>query len=243
MLRLYSSLHVPLLTLVLCGGLSLMATACEPIVDFSSTATQTTDSGGGDGILRPTQAVVRPKATVDVPADPLIQIRLLTNDSSKGWQLKKRQRKGIDAMQPCNQDDGLVLYESKRIDFEIGPIRCGLEDVKQTGFWQLTDRPSLLVSSGGENPYEVQLLELSTNRLVIAYTDEENEPVLESYETPVAQEPVESGPIVLTPTPTPTPRAQISPSSTTNSAESEPPGAEVSPSPAAPGSGAFKTGL
>ena len=83
--------------------------ACEPILDFSSTAPKNTDQSEADG-LQPTQSAVRPKAAVDVPKDPLLQILLLTNDSSKGWQLKKRQRKGADNLQLCNQDDGLVIF-------------------------------------------------------------------------------------------------------------------------------------
>ena len=242
MFKLRSPLQSMLL-LMTCISAILLLSACEPIVDFSSTA----DAGGNnteDGILRPSQAMVRPKNAVDVPADPLLQIRLLTNDSSKGWQLKKRQRKGVDTVQPCNQDDGLVIYASKRIDFEIGAIRCGIDDSKQTGTWQLTDRPIILVSSGGENPYEAQLLELSTNRMVISYVDEENEPVLESYETPVEQEPIEEGPIVLTPTPAPTPRTTATPTAEGSASEAAAsvPDAEPTAS-TAPGSGAFKTGL
>lgn len=242
MVQLYSRVQYSLLIMALVSGLSA-TTACEPIIDFSSTATTDTDTNENNGVSGPTQAVVRPKVSVDVPADPLLQMLLLSNDSTKGWQLKKRQRKGVESMQPCNQDDGLVIYASRRIDFEIGPIRCGTNDAKQTGFWQLTDRPSLLISTDGENPYEAQMLELSTNRLVISYIDEENEPVLEIYETPVAQEPIEEGPIVLTPTPAPTPSAQTSASPTEASKPTDESTEEAPNTSTVPGSGDFKTGL
>lgn len=228
-----SGLRYQILVLAMIASLSGLA-ACEPIIDFSSTAPNAEGKDSSDTI-RPTQAAVRPKESVAVPKDPLLQILLLTNDSSKGWQLKKRQRQGLDVMQPCNQDDGMVIFFSKRIDIEIGPVRCGPNDQKQTGSWQLTDRPSLLVSNEGGTPYEVQLLELSSNRMVISYIDEENVLVLEGYETPVAQEPIEEGPIVLTPTPAPTPAPQSSSDAT------EPLSTESLP-PSAPGSGAFKTG-
>lgn len=229
---------------LICAGSLSVITACEPIVDFSSTAsTNAEGANNGDGILRPTLAEVRPKITVDVPKDPPSQILLLTNDSSKGWQLKKRQRQGVDTLTPCDQDDGLIIYSSKRIDFEIGAIRCGIDDKKQTGFWQLTDRPGFLVSLDGAVPYEVQLLALSTNRMIISYTDETNEPVLEIYETPVAQEPLEEGPIVLTPTPAPTTTRPQTNASSEITASPTPEATSTPATPAAPGSGPFKTGL
>ena len=223
-----------------CGSLFLALLAstmvsCEPIVDFTtpnddSSQTENTD----DGILRPTQAAVRPRVAVNAPADPLLQMSLLSNDSSKGWQLKKRLRKGLLVTDVCIQDDGIVLYQSKRIDFEAGAIKCNAQERDGTGVWQLTDRPSILISSNGETPYEAQILALSTNQLILSYTDDEGELIQDTYEPPVLQEPVgsEDSPIVLEPTPRPesTPTASASPLT-----EEE----EGSPAPTTPGSGAF----
>lgn len=182
--------------------------SCEPILDFTQ-PDPTTPSGQQGGILQPTAAQVRPKEAVDVPANPIVQLTLLSNDSSKGWQLKRRLRQGIEVSDACLQDDGLIIHESQRIDFVAGALKCGTEDRDISGIWQLTDRPSLLLRVDSTTPYEAQLLGLSTNRMILSYINEEGVEFQDVYETPVAQEPLEEAPIVLT-TPTPQPTSTAS---------------------------------
>lgn len=189
---------------VLLSSLIFGGVGCEPIIDFTQPET-TGDNPAVAGVLQPSRATVRPKENVDVPANPILQLTLLSNESSKGWQLKRRLRQGLEMTDACLQDDGLIIHASQRIDFVAGALKCGTEDRDITGIWQLTDRPSLLLRVGSTTPYEAQLLGLSTNRMILSYINEEGVEFQDVYETPVAQESQEEGPIVLEPTPTPSP--------------------------------------
>lgn len=119
----------------------------------------------------------------DVPA---IRAKL-AGDSAKTWKLIKRieNNVSVDVSGSCFRDDLLTIQQDQKIIFDVGALPCLSETnqaiISQTGIWQLTDRPSLLIQVIDQPPYEARLTSLDDQNLILSFRDAENVDIIETY--------------------------------------------------------------
>lgn len=119
----------------------------------------------------------------DVPA---IRSRL-AGDSAKTWQLLKRIENNVSVDVPgsCFKDDQITIQQDQKIIFDVGTTPCLTETNQviksQTGIWQLTDRPSLLIQVIDQPPFEARLTSLDDQNLVLSFRDAGDVDVIETY--------------------------------------------------------------
>lgn len=149
------------LSLILLMGLSLAA--CEEMPGSPSDA--------------PTVAA---SATPGVTAANVEEVMTqLAGAESKTWKLVSRLEKGlrVDVANSCHRDDMLKLHRDRRVEFDNGSDYCFNEDNQvirsQSGIWQLTDKPSLLIILREQPPYELRVEKLDAQNLSLSFQDGE----------------------------------------------------------------------
>lgn len=117
----------------------------------------------------------------DKDAD-LSRTDLLTN---KPWRLisevetasnSNNSKDNFQALDTCQKDDLTIFKRDNTVTYEEGPTKCSANDpqVFATGTWAfINDESRILYSIPGFNSYEEEIIELTSDRMVLRYAEED----------------------------------------------------------------------
>jgi len=158
--------------------LSLLSLFC-----FSLTACEDLPTSPEDA---PTASASTKPAGISFADVPSIRANL-AGDTSKSWKLVKRVENNVSigVSETCYKDDQITIQQDQKIIFDVGATPCVTDTNQviksQTGIWQLTDRPSLLIQVIDQPPYEVKFTALDAQNLVLNFRDAGNVDIVETY--------------------------------------------------------------
>jgi len=184
-------IHRSLIKLIL-AGLLLTSCSAEPAANANKTSE------------------FKPPAPTLLPSEVGQLIEYLTQNEEKTWQLMSRKIKGQPVDLGCHIDDKLIFRRDNLVTVDIGTIKCDPRDpaeITQQARWQLTDQRSLLLITFDAPPYELKILELDANKMVL---ESFRDPRVVAEETYLA---LDTGP-----KPEPSPSASARPNSRLNQA-------------------------
>ncbi len=157
---------------------SLLALSCFVLFACEELPTTPDETTGSSASAKP--------AGISFTDVPTIRAKL-AGDSSKTWKLIERVENNVrvDVSGTCFKDDQITIQLDQKIIFDVGLTPCIAENnlaiKSQTGIWQLTDRPSLLIQVIDQPPFEVRFPTLDDQNLVLSFRDAGDVDILETY--------------------------------------------------------------
>lgn len=177
-----------------CGEIRIAGVPLDEFAKGKRSAESTSEAPEDEAAASAPQ---RPQITLTALDIPKVVAQIAGPDN-KTWVLQSRTEDGEPPDTICHADDQLVIFARKLIEIRVGNARCRMEDGSLdkdvSATWQLTDKRSLLIIGQDIPPYQVHIVELSPQQMLLEFTDSDGTLVQERYQAVIGANDGEAAP-------------------------------------------------